>query len=74
MKNTIIVSDEKKIQQLIQEAVTSALNDWEKPEKFISRKEACKRMGITLPTLDKAIKRGDVQAVRIGGRVLIKEA
>ncbi len=69
----IIVTTEQQIRAIITETVTNALNDYEKPEKFISRKEACRRMGITLPTLDKAIKRGDIQAVRIGGRVLIKE-
>ncbi len=69
----MIITGEKQITEIVQKAVAEALNSWEKPEKFISRKEACRRMGITLPTLDKAIKRGDIEAVRIGGRVLIKE-
>lgn len=68
-----LITTEKQIREIITESVTAAFNNYEKPEKFISRKEACRRMGITLPTLDKAIKRGDVEAVRIGGRVLIKE-
>ncbi|NLO04098.1 MAG: excisionase family DNA-binding protein [Bacteroidales bacterium] len=69
----IIISTENKIREIITESVTAAFNNYEKPERFISRKEACRRMGITLPTLDKAIRRGDIEAVRIGGRVLIKE-
>ena len=69
----IIISTENKIREIITESVTAAFNNFDNPVRLISRKEACRRMGITLPTLDKAIRRGDIEAVRIGGRVLIKE-
>lgn len=44
-----------------------------KESKFISRLEARKKLGISMPTLDKALKDGTLIGHRIGGRVLLKE-
>lgn len=74
MKDILIVSSEDKLRAIIAESVTTALNNYEKPEKFISRKEAASRRGICLPTLDRAIERGEIQVVRVGKRILIKDS
>lgn len=38
--------------------------------RYYTRKEACKVLGVTLPTLHAYTKRGDIQAMKINGRVL----
>jgi len=73
MENVIIVSSEEKIRQIVSETVTDVLRSTERPTKFISRREAAANRGISLPTLDRAISRGEIRLVRMGKRVLIQD-
>jgi excisionase family DNA binding protein len=59
---------------IIADAVVTKLDERPKDIKFISRDEAANAMGITLPTLDKRIKSGEIRSKKIGRRVLIPEA
>jgi len=73
MENLIIVSSEEKLRQIVKDTVMDAILNTEKPSKFISRREAAANRGISLPTLDRAIERGEVKVVRMGKRVLVRE-
>lgn len=73
MENILIISEEAKLRQIVKEAVTDVLRNSDRPAKFISRREAAANRGISLPTLDRAIERGEVKVIRMGGRILIKE-
>ena len=44
----------------------------EKKSQFITRNEACKKLRISIPSLDKLIHQGKLTASRINGRILIK--
>ena len=44
-----------------------------KQERYFSREEIRDKYGVCYPTVDKAIANGELDAVRIGGRILIKE-
>ena len=46
----------------------------EKPPVLVKRKEAAKRLGISLPTLDAYAKAGFLQPQHLGGRVYYDEA
>ena len=46
----------------------------EKPPVLIKRKDAAKRLGISLPTLDAYAKAGFLDAQHLGGRVYFTEA
>ncbi len=41
--------------------------------KYLSRKEAAKRLSVSLPTLQDWVKKGIISAYRINSRVLFKE-
>lgn len=63
-----------KLKEIVIEATTEAVRrvlDSRKEAKYISRRTFSESRGISLPSIDKAIKRGDLKTVRIGGRVLI---
>ena len=45
-----------------------------KEEKYFTRKELAGKLHISLPTLDSAIRQKRIKAVRLGGRVLIRES
>lgn len=52
------------------------INNSQKPESdndYLSRKETCKILGISLPTLNDYTKRGLVPSYRIGARVRYKK-
>ena len=38
--------------------------------RYYTRREVCKVLGISLPTLHEYTKRGDLQAMKVNGRVL----
>ena len=44
-----------------------------KEVKYTSRQQARIKLGISMPTLDKAIDDGTLKGYRIGGRILLKE-
>jgi excisionase family DNA binding protein len=70
---TLTVIDSEELKKIIQDAVKQALN--EKKEQtseltsHVSRKEAAKILGVSLPTLNKYTTAGIVTAYRNGGRV-----
>lgn len=39
---------------------------------LISRKEAARLLGVSVGTLDRLVRQGQIKPVRIGGRVLLK--
>lgn len=43
-------------------------------DKFITRKEAAKKLRVSLPTLGGHVKKGLIQAHKFGSRVLFKES
>lgn len=67
----------EKLKAIVSEATIEAVKkvlDSRKEVKYLSRQEARKILGISLPSLDKQITRGKIRAQRIGGRVLITES
>ena len=64
------------LEQLIIDSVLKCLNSTVIPQKevkYISRQQARIKLGISMPTLDKAIDDGTLKGYRIGGRILLKE-
>jgi excisionase family DNA binding protein len=43
-------------------------------DRFLSRADVRDKLGISLPTLDKALEDGSLIGYRIGGRILLKES
>jgi excisionase family DNA binding protein len=77
MQNSIILQnvDEARLKEIVSEAIREQLAiDSPKTDKFISRAEARKRLGICYPTLDRALSQGVLKGYRIGGRILLKES
>jgi excisionase family DNA binding protein len=75
IKVITITADE--LHQLITEAVCAAIskqNESPKEVKMISRKEAAKMLGCSLPTLLSLVKSGKLPVVRIRRKVIFKEA
>jgi predicted DNA-binding transcriptional regulator AlpA len=76
MEDSIIfksVSEERLI-EIVREATASGVKsamEQRNEHRYISRKEFSKSRGMSLPTIDKAIRRGELQSIRLGGRVLI---
>jgi len=64
------------LKSLIQEAVRVELASLsgKKEDKFFTRAEVAEKLHISFPTLDNNIRKGRLKAVRIGGRVLIRES
>ena len=75
-QNSILLEnvDSDGLKEMISEAVKNALAIAQPAgSKFISRQEAASKFGISLPTLDKAIRNGTLTGYRINGRILLKE-
>jgi len=53
--------------------IKTILRNRPEESRFISREEARKKLGISMPTLDKALKDGTLIGHRIRGRILLKE-
>ncbi len=64
------------IEQLVKEAVTDALaNKQSAPAtRYLTRKEVCQKLNISLPTLSRYIGKGLLSAQKIGTRVLFDES
>lgn len=43
-------------------------------KRFLSRTEVAKELGVGLHAIDRAIRRGDLPAMRLGGRILISRS
>ena len=66
---------EDRLRQIISEVVKEQIDKKNPvPEKFLSRFEVKNRLGISYPTLDKALATGELKGYRIRGRILIKES
>lgn len=75
-QNSIILQnvDEERLKEIVSEAIREQLaSDKPKQDKYLSRSEVRKRLGICYPTLDKALAQGVLKGYRIGGRILLKE-
>lgn len=76
MMNGIIISiTEEEFQARLEAAMEKALEKY-RPKieevKYITRKEAAKKLRISLPTLNEYTKTGRVKGYRISGRVLYR--
>ncbi len=61
------------IRRIFQEQIDKILQDTGKPDesKFMTRKEACEELQISLPTLGKRMRDGEIQYRKLGRRILI---
>jgi excisionase family DNA binding protein len=71
----------EELESIIKNSVIQALQDWIPPQptssnlpEYGTRKEVAELLRISLPTLDDYIKRGVIEASRIGGRIRIKRS
>ena len=63
--------NESQLRGIISEEVTKALSQVkDKPRRTYTRFEVKDMLHVTLPTLDNMVKRGDIQAIHVGRRVL----
>ena len=67
------------IEKMINRAVSECMKEFyetikERPPVLIKRKEAAKRLGVSLPTLDAYAKAGFLQVKHLGGRVYFEES
>ena len=75
MENIILITRQE-LEVLIREQVFNALDAdraKSKPAKTYTREQVCEMAHITLPTLWAKTKRGDINSMKIGGRVLYSE-
>lgn len=73
--------DQEELGILIKNSIAEALLAWQTSEankvqlpEFSTRKEVAMLLRVSLPTVDDYIKRGIIEAVRINGRVRIKDS
>jgi excisionase family DNA binding protein len=63
--------NESQLRGIISEEVTKALSQVkDKPRRMYTRFEAKDILNVTLGTLDNMVKRGDIQAIHIGRKVM----
>lgn len=78
MTNGILLQniDREELQEIVQEAVKNELKylKVKQEEQLVTRKEAAKKLRISLVTLDKALNTGKLTGYRMNGRVLLKDA
>lgn len=71
----LIVTNKAELQQLIQEAVGTALQQYKPkqsaPEKFLSVTEAAKRLRVAPLTIYRGVKKGNIPHKRIGAKIKI---
>lgn len=83
MSHTIQITsiNQEELGDLIKNSIVEALQNWQPilplasnlPE-YSTRKEVAVLLRISLPTLDDYIKRGVIEAERIGGRIRIRSS
>jgi excisionase family DNA binding protein len=71
----------EELEAIVQRSITQALQGWIPPQptsstlpEYCTRKEAAELFRVSLPTLDSYIKRGLIEASRIGGHIRIKRS
>lgn len=70
---SLICGLQKQITDLTAEFKTlKPLPEKEKADGYMSRKQVCSHLNISLPTLHKLMKQGKMQAYHIAGRTLFK--
>lgn len=67
------------IEHMINKAVGERMSEFyerirEKPPVLIKRKEAAKRLGVSLPTIDAYAKANILHAKHLGGRIFYEES
>lgn len=63
-----------RIKQAVSEAISGNQSESIKKARYLTRKEVCERLNISLPTLSRYIAKGLILAQRIGNRILIDES
>ena len=61
------------IESMLQQILGKVESTAQEETNLITRKQAAKMLGISLPTLDGLVKSGDIVAFRIASRVLFKK-
>ncbi len=56
----------------LEDIIRKILKEIPKEEIYLTRHEVCELLHITLPTLHTWTKKGKINAIKIGGRVLYK--
>lgn len=78
MEKSIIIENiggREELKAALAEVITEHFgNAKPKEDKFLSRKEVKEKLGVCYPTVDAALKNGDLKGYRIGGRILLKES
>ena len=64
----------QEIDRLIEAAVAKAISGNSKQGRFLTRKETCELLNISMPTLSRYISKKLIVAQRIGNRILIDES
>lgn len=63
------------LKEIVSDAVKNALASIKpKEDRYLSRQEARTKFGVSMPTLDKALRNGTLTGYRINGRILLKES
>ncbi|MBK9477330.1 MAG: helix-turn-helix domain-containing protein [Bacteroidetes bacterium] len=76
MLSPITIDELATVIQMTVKREFETINNSQKPEPdndYLSRKETCKILGISLPTLNDYTKRGLVPSYRIGARIRYKK-
>jgi excisionase family DNA binding protein len=63
-----------KIEQIIEAKIASVVPVKKEETEYLTRKEVCKILRITMPTLYAWVKQGYLKPLRIGFRVLFRKA
>lgn len=73
MRNSILLNCSlEELKQLLNEVAPAPII--QHTETFLSKKEACDLLGITLNTLSKFVKNNTIPAFGIGSRILFKRS
>lgn len=78
-KVSIVQIELDQLREIIKSAVREEYNQLHQQinseeEKFLSRKQAAQKLGISLPTLWKITKSGAIPALRLGGRIVFRQS
>ena len=76
MENSVILQNMSRddLKNDIKEILSEVLSEKTSQEKFLSRKDVTQKFGVCLPTVDRALEKGQLTGYRIGHRILMKES
>ena len=77
MNSEIIVLPKEQIQQLIYQTVFSVLEEFQnkqKPKENLNKKEAADYLRISVSSIDRKIREGEIKFSKLGGRVVFKKS